>query len=104
MAVGVFRSLRGRVSVAVVGLLTASAVGVGAGSRSAAEAILFRPAVSDVQFVSSGETPPSQAQCASVGRRCFAPLAIQNSYNLRPLYAQGWDGSRPDDRHCRFVW
>jgi subtilase family serine protease len=49
--------------------------------------------VSDAQFVSSGVTPPSQAQCASVGRRCFAPRAIQNSYNLGPLYAQGLDGT-----------
>jgi subtilase family serine protease len=77
----------------MVGLLTTAAMGVGVSSGPAAEAVLLRPAVSDAQFVSSGETPPSQAQCASVGRRCFAPLAIQNSYNLGPLYAQGLDGT-----------
>jgi subtilase family serine protease len=76
-----------------VGVLTTAAVGVGVSSGTAAEAILFRPAVSDAQFVSSSETPPSQGECASVGRRCFAPSAIQNSYNLGPLYAQGLDGT-----------
>jgi subtilase family serine protease len=77
----------------MVGLLTTAAVGVGVSSGPAAEALLLRPAVSDAQFVSTGETPPSQEQCASVGRRCFAPVAIQNSYNLGPLYAAGLDGS-----------
>jgi subtilase family serine protease len=54
---------------------------------------MFRPAVSDVQFITASGTPPTQAQCASVGRRCFSPGAIQNSYNLGPLYGQGFDGS-----------
>src|SRR5207248_7586135 len=39
------------------------------------------------------ETPPTQAQCISVGRRCFSPQAIQASYNLAPLYAGGKDGT-----------
>jgi subtilase family serine protease len=36
--------------------------------------------------------PPTQAQCASVGRRCFTPQAIRAAYNLGPLYAAGYDG------------
>jgi subtilase family serine protease len=48
-------------------------------------------AVDDEQLPNS-ETPPTQAQCASAGRRCFAPQAIQASYNLLPLYAGGKDG------------
>jgi subtilase family serine protease len=51
------------------------------------------PTVSDYQFISSSTTPPTQAQCASVGRRCFAPQAIQSAYNVGPLYTQGFDGS-----------
>jgi subtilase family serine protease len=43
-------------------------------------------------FVSNSTTPPTTAQCASVGRRCFSPQAIQASYNLGPLYAQGNTG------------
>jgi subtilase family serine protease len=92
MAVGVAGSVSRRASVVTVGLLTAAAAGVGVGPGTAGAAIMFRPAVSDVQFVTASETPPTQAQCASVMRRCFAPLAIQNSYNLPPLYAQGLDG------------
>src|SRR4029077_13916509 len=38
------------------------------------------------------ETPPTQAQCNSVGRRCFTPVSTQNSYNIGPLYAAGIDG------------
>lgn len=37
-------------------------------------------------------TPPTAAQCASAGRRCFSPQGIQAAYNLGPLYAGGNDG------------
>jgi subtilase family serine protease len=50
------------------------------------------PTVSDYQFISSGTTPPSNADCQAVGRTCFTPQAIQSAYNVGPLYAQGFDG------------
>jgi subtilase family serine protease len=50
------------------------------------------PAVSEYQFLSAGLTPPTQSNCASAGRRCFTPLAMQNSYNLPALYASGDKG------------
>jgi subtilase family serine protease len=53
----------------------------------------IRPAVSDYAQVSHDETPPTEAQCESVGRRCFAPQATQASYNVGPLYAAGIDGA-----------
>jgi subtilase family serine protease len=53
---------------------------------------LPHPTVSDYQQVSRSETPPTQADCASVGRRCFSPQAIRAAYNLPPLYAAGKDG------------
>jgi subtilase family serine protease len=52
----------------------------------------IRPAVSDYALISSGTTPPTSAQCVSVGRSCFGPAAIRASYNVNPLYAQGVDG------------
>ena len=58
---------------------------------NAASAI--HPTVSDYAFVSASTTPPTQAQCASVGRRCFTPQAIQAAYNLGPLYASGFNGA-----------
>src|SRR5689334_19904907 len=50
------------------------------------------PTLSDFQFISSGATPPSNADCQSVGRTCYTPQAIQSAYNVGPLYAQQFDG------------
>jgi subtilase family serine protease len=47
------------------------------------------PTVADYQFLSAGTTPPVENQCNQAGRRCFTPLAMQNSYNLPALYASG---------------
>jgi subtilase family serine protease len=82
-----------RAVIALVGLVTVALLGLGAAPQTVAHALTFHPAVSDFQFVTASETPPTQAQCASVARRCFNPQAIQNSYNLGPLYAQGKDGA-----------
>src|SRR5262249_43752484 len=51
------------------------------------------PVVPDYAFISASNTPPTQAQCASAGRRCFSPQAIQSAYNLGPLYALGKNGA-----------
>jgi subtilase family serine protease len=42
--------------------------------------------------ITTSATPPTEAQCESVGRRCFTPQAIQSAYNVGPLYAKGWNG------------
>ena len=55
-------------------------------------AALFQPAVAESQFLSSSTTPPTEAACFAVGRRCFTPVAMQNSYNVVPLYAAGLTG------------
>jgi subtilase family serine protease len=39
-----------------------------------------------------GSQPPSPADCAAAGFRCFAPQAIQNTYDLPALYAKGDTG------------
>jgi len=53
----------------------------------------LRPLVSDYVQMTHSTTPPTQAQCASAGRRCFAPQAIQAAYHVGPLYDSGFDGS-----------
>jgi subtilase family serine protease len=53
---------------------------------------LPHPLVSDYAQISKSETPPSEAQCFSAGRRCFTPQGIRAAYNLQPLYDQGFDG------------
>jgi subtilase family serine protease len=46
----------------------------------------------DAQLISASQTPPTEAQCESVGRTCFTPQAIQAAYNLGPLYTRGLNG------------
>jgi subtilase family serine protease len=50
------------------------------------------PAVSDYQFLSASTTPPAESACFAAGRRCFTAAAMENSYNLLPLYAAGNEG------------
>jgi subtilase family serine protease len=59
---------------------------------SGAKPPLPQPAVSDYAFISGSTTPPTAAQCASAGRRCFTPQAIQQAYNMGPLYAHSHEG------------
>ena len=54
--------------------------------------LVFHPTFSDAAFVSAGATPPTIAQCAAVGRRCFGPQQIRASYDVGPLYRLGDDG------------
>jgi subtilase family serine protease len=82
------RSIRRSVSIlATIGLL-GGLLGLSAGPVSAVQ-----PTVSDYQLVTTSETPPTEAQCFSVGRRCFTPQAVRAAYNIGPLYALGMDGS-----------
>jgi subtilase family serine protease len=51
-----------------------------------------QPAVAEWQFLESSTSPPTESACYAVGRRCFTPLAMQNAYNVSPLYAKGFTG------------
>ena len=51
-----------------------------------------QPLVSEWQFLTSSTTPPSQAACNAVGRRCFSPAAMHNAYNYASLLAAGNKG------------
>jgi subtilase family serine protease len=51
-----------------------------------------RPFVADFEQLGTALTPPTEAQCNAVGRRCFAPAALENAYNLSALYAAGNQG------------
>lgn len=85
------RSIR-RLATAVA-LATALAGALAAAPSSVAQRLPApAPLVSDWQYLSAGVTPPTQADCASVGRRCFSPSAMQNSYNVGPLHARGYTG------------
>jgi len=73
-------------------LVFSTLIPLGMQAGSPLQPMLLQPTVSDYAFISSSNTPPTEAQCASVGRRCFSPQAIQAAYNVGPLYDQGIDG------------
>jgi subtilase family serine protease len=50
------------------------------------------PAVSDYQLLTANTTPPTEADCYAIGRRCFTAAAMEASYNLPSLYAAGDKG------------
>ena len=53
---------------------------------------LVRPTVTDAQYLGNSATPPSQAACNAVGRRCFDPTSMANSYDYAGLHALGNEG------------
>lgn len=88
---------RARFSLATAGVLAAVAGLTGAGGTAVAiQATSALPAVaptiSDWQFLSASTTPPSQADCNSIARRCFDPSAMANSYDYASLLADGNEG------------
>jgi subtilase family serine protease len=78
--------------IALLALGVATLVPVALVSPVVAADPLVRPLLSDWQFLSSNATPPSQAACNAVGRRCFNPTAMHNSYNYASLLAAGNEG------------
>jgi subtilase family serine protease len=86
----------GTKGLAVVGgLALAFAAGgttVTAPASQLAHSSAIHPAVSDYIQLTRSDTPPTAAQCVSVGRRCFTPQSTRAAYNLQPLYDAGSDG------------
>jgi subtilase family serine protease len=80
------------VALAALGLATLSVTGGAVQHAAHAAGAVFHPTVSDYVQVSTSTTPPTEAQCMSVGRRCFSPQAIQSAYDVAPLHARGLDG------------
>jgi subtilase family serine protease len=80
-------------ALALVGVATVAAVALAGPSASSASAVpSVHPAVSDYAQLSRSETPPTEAQCNSVGRRCFNPASLRAAYNVNGLIADHWDG------------
>src|SRR5437899_7376683 len=86
MAGGSLRARRPRamlVGLAAGASMVAAAIG-GAGPAAAA------PTFKDAAQISASTTPPTEAQCFSAKRRCFTPGSLRASYNINPLYANGF--------------
>ena len=97
MSTSVFTLPTGRrLAAALAALATAGALAVlgSQGPASAGAAYpTVHPQVSDMVQMTTGTTPPSQAACVAVGRRCFTPASMQASYDLGPLLSSGKDGT-----------
>jgi subtilase family serine protease len=84
-----------RVLAYVGGIALAGTPFVLSGSTHLAQAtrgVLMHPTVAEYTQVSTSETPPTLAQCISVGRLCFTPAGVRAAYNVQPLYDAGFDG------------
>lgn len=76
-------------TMALVLLLAPSLSGSAAGGVTGS---VFQPAIAEWQFLSASTTPPTEAACFAVNRRCFDPAAMANSYNYAGLHAAGNEG------------
>jgi subtilase family serine protease len=79
-------------AIAALGWLLATAMSSHGGRSSEPPLPVPHPSVSDYAQISTGTTPPTEAQCFSAGRRCFTPQGVRAAYNVAPLYAGGFDG------------
>jgi subtilase family serine protease len=87
------RTARSATFLAVCGAAAIAVGPAGAAAQAAAGSVPVPvPAVSDYQLLASSTTPPAESACYAIGRRCFTPTSMQNSYNLPPLYAAGNEG------------
>lgn len=82
----------GTLAGALTAVVCAFAVTAGRGGYPPSQP-LPQPMFSDAQQISTSTIPPTEAQCESVGRRCFNPQSLQASYNLAPLYASKLNGA-----------
>jgi len=78
---------------AAVGVVVAVIALAVPGLASARRHSALRPSVSGYEQLTHSETPPSEADCNSVGRRCFNPASTRSAYDLGPVYSAGVDGS-----------
>jgi subtilase family serine protease len=79
--------------LAGAGTLALAAAGTLSAPGTAAAAYpQVRPTVAEFTQLTTGSTPPTAAQCASAGRRCFSPQGVRAAYDVGPLHAAGLDG------------
>jgi len=79
-------------AIAILLTITSTVLPIYATVTAVGNAPTLHPAIGDWLFLSSGTTPPSQAACNTVGRRCFDPAAMANSYNYASLLGSGNEG------------
>ena len=80
-------------ALAMLAAAVAAAAGAATGTHNAAaRGAAIRPLSNDWAYLGTSGTPPSEAACNAVGRRCFNPTAMANSYNYATLHTGGNEG------------
>jgi subtilase family serine protease len=81
------RTLAHRLATSAIGGLAIGSMAFG--TPVVANPVAITPQISDWAYLGNSGTPPSEAACNAVGRRCFSPTAMANSYNYAGLHAAG---------------
>src|SRR5438874_4565583 len=84
------RSLGRRLAAAAISALALGSSALTA--RAVGNPVAIQPLISDWAYLGNDGTPPSEAACNAVGRRCFNPTAMANSYNYAVLHSLGNKG------------
>jgi subtilase family serine protease len=84
--------MKRRIAIVLSVAAVSAASALFAGPAATSVGAVIHPTISDWQFLSAGTSPPSQSACNAVGRRCFDPAAMANSYNYAGLLAAGDEG------------
>lgn len=79
------------ITLVALAVLIVSGFTLGASNVTLA-ATAFHPTIGEYQFISAGNTPPTQAQCQSGNRRCFNPDSMAASYDYAVLHQSNVDG------------
>ena len=82
----------GALALATLGVATSGALSSGAFSAAPVSQSGPHPSVSDYRQINASTTPPTEAQCYSVGRRCFTPASTRAAYDVGGLIGRGLDG------------
>jgi subtilase family serine protease len=83
------RSVTRKIAPVAMGATGLGVAFLGTPGPSPASLPLAAPLISDWQYLGNSGTPPSEAACNAVGRRCFNPTAMANSYNYAGLHDAG---------------
>jgi len=83
----VVRSVARKVAPLAIGATALGTALMGSPTAASVATIpISHPLIDDWAYLGNSGTPPSEAACNAVGRRCFNPTAMANSYNYAVLH------------------
>src|SRR5438874_7749689 len=84
----VVRSVARRIAPLAIGATALGTALMGSPTAASVAAVpISHPLIDDWAYHGNSGVPPSQAACNAVGRRCYNPTAMANSYNYAVLHA-----------------